>query len=48
MINKLKSQRLGLLTKVVFTKLQPKVLDVYYRKERILDTNVLSRAKKAS
>ena len=46
MINKQKRQRLGFLNKVVFTNLQPKVMDMGYGEERILDTNVLSRATK--
>ena len=44
----MKRQRLGFLTKVVFTNLQPKVMDMGYGEERILDTNVISRATKAS
>ena len=47
-MNKLKRQRLGFLTKVVFTKLQAKVMDVCYGEECILDTNVLFRATQAS
>ena len=44
----MKRQRLDFLTKVVFTNLQTKVMDKGYREERILDTNVLSRATKVS
>ena len=48
MINNLKRQRLDFLTKVMFTNLQPKVMNMGYREERILDTNVLFQAIKAS
>ena len=45
----MKRQRLGFLTKVVLIiNLQPKVMDMGYGEEHILDTNVLSRATKAS
>ena len=45
----MKRQRLGFLTKVVLIiNLQPKVMDMGYGEEHILDTNVLSREKNAS
>ena len=44
----MKRQRLYFLTKIVFINLKPKVMDMDYGEERILDTNALSQATKAS